>query len=46
MQSVSCMRFLINSCINDEKHANYVQCLHKMLFNLEINKCGQILNDH
>ena len=44
-QSVSCMRFLTNCCINAEKFVRLL-CLHKKLFNFEIQKCGQISCAH
>ena len=45
LQSVSCMRFLINGCISGEKFIRLL-CLHEKLFNFEIQKCGQILCAH
>ena len=44
-ESVSCMRFLINSYINGENCGGLL-CLHIKLFNFEIQKCGQILCAH
>ena len=44
-ESVSCMRFLINSYINGENCVGLL-CLHIKLFNFEIQKCGQILCAH
>ena len=44
-KSVTCMRFLINSCINSKNCVRFL-CLHKKLFNFEIQKCGQILCAH
>ena len=44
-QSVSCMRFLTNCCINGEKFVRLL-CLHKKLFNFGIQKCGQISCAH
>ena len=44
-KSVTCMRFLINSCINGKNCVRFL-CLHKKLFNFEIQKCGQILCAH
>ena len=44
-QSVSCMRFLINCCINGEKFVRLL-CLHKKLFNFEFQKCDQISCAH
>ena len=43
LQSASCIRFCKNDCI-----AKWLKipCLHKKLFNFEIQKCGQILCTH
>ena len=47
LQSASCTRLCRNDCISGDKFVK-IPCLHKKLFNFEIQKCacGQILCAH
>ena len=45
LQSASCIRFYRNDCISGYIFVK-IPCFDKMLFNFEIQKCGQILCVH
>ena len=45
VQSASCIRLCRNDCISGDKFVK-IPCLHKKLFDFEIQKCGQILCVH